>query len=98
MEIKIVDKNSGSTHIFEGNEIFYDFTRYENIEEYKNIYYSIDNKFNWVICSEPEKIKNFPGLVVYMSFKSDGELFEGSVNDSVIYITNNGQTIDKIVC
>jgi hypothetical protein len=97
MEIKIVDKISGGTHIFEGNEIFYDFTKYENLEEYRKLFLSTD-KFSYLVCTDPDKVKDFPGYILYISFQSNGDLVEMKINDSIIYITNKGQTIDKINC
>jgi hypothetical protein len=96
MEIKVINKVDGATHIFDGNEVFYNFRFYENTEEYKRIIDESIKSMAWILSDYGEEIKK-AGHLLYLEFVSDGNHIEMVINKSTVYITNKGQTVDKII-
>lgn len=113
MEVKICQQtkefeNSGlQTSIFEAESINYEFIRYENLPQFNALvrsrtgdttlhYYGIPT---WMREEKLQKNECESGNFLLLSFLDNTEKDYSYLvcKDCVIYITNKGQTIDKII-
>jgi hypothetical protein len=110
MEIKIIQRskdieNGGyQTHIFEADEVHHELIYYENRERFRILYksrtgdrrgMSFGIPSNFWDDDKPEIISGFFLLIDY--WKEDTKTIDFiTCKDCEVYITNKGQTIDKI--
>jgi len=95
----------GSSHLFEGKNIVHRFVYFKNVGEFKDKYISCTQGKVGYVVGVPESFwndkKNNEEVSGYFLFLTFTEADTGDFNfiiimNSTIFITSNGQTIDKI--
>jgi hypothetical protein len=111
MEVKICQQtkeyeNSGlQTSIFETESVNHEFIRYENLPQFNvlvksrtaNEHLTMYGIPSWMIAEKLPKNECESGYFLLMSFFDDNDYSYIVCKNSIIYITNKGQTIDKII-
>jgi hypothetical protein len=105
MEIKIY-QHSGKTSIYEGNDFVYESFHYMNRDDFQKKYNECTKgvtlgrvvgipKTFWE-NSDPDIEGGYFIFIIYENDKYGTSFIV--VKDAIVYITNKGQTIDKIDC
>lgn len=107
MEIKIncTDQKVG-TCLYEGNDIQHKFIPFKNVEDFHHNFLEITQNVPTNIIGIPEgfykkdyKDKDSPGFFLLISrVDIDKDWKYIVVMNSTVFITNKGQTIDKVIC
>lgn len=111
MEVKICQqtkeiKNAGfNTSLFETASINYEHIRYENLEEFNILLKSRLGNNNYTPYGIPQWMydKKLPekecksGHFLLISFHDDNDYSYIVCKNCIIYVTNHGQTVDKII-
>lgn len=105
MEIKVnCHRQNEGTFLFEGTEIRHKFVGYESIEDFhKQFINYAQNKSSYALgipndyySKKPEKDTSGGFLLItFINHKDDFNVLV--IKDSTVFITNKGQTIDKIM-
>jgi hypothetical protein len=111
MEIKINCNESsnindgGRTLIFDGSNIIHQFKHYQNIDDFKKNYGNLTQGKDGVVVGVPSFFWNdikddedVPGEFLLINYHDElGDFKFIVVKYSTVFITNKGQTIDKIM-
>ena len=111
MEIKICQQtkefeNSGfQTILFESSSVNYEHIRYETLSQFNILVKSRTANYNLHMYGIPDWMQEeklpqnecSSGYFLLLSFLDDGDYSFMVCKNCVIYITNHGQTVDKIV-